>query len=118
MSQVTLGTVWHVSLPSITGRRTSCGHATSTDLGGGSEQLHDFDVERFDRSRLALEVTRCTHPTALQTQAEIDKRVWQSTRLTHSWDAGFARSIVVRTIAESLLEAVVVIEQSGLDNRR
>jgi hypothetical protein len=63
-------------------------------------------------------VTRCTDPTALQTEAEIDKRIWQSTRLTNSWDAGFARSIVVRTVAESLIDAVVVIEQSGVETLR
>jgi hypothetical protein len=30
------------------------GRATPRDLGGGSEQLHDFDVERFDGADLRL----------------------------------------------------------------
>lgn len=43
------------------------GRATPTDVGGRSEKLHDFDVERFDGTRLAVEVTRCTDPNTLQT---------------------------------------------------
>ncbi len=94
------------------------GRATPTDLGGGSEQVHDFDVERFDGSRLAVEVTRCTDPNALQTHAEIDNRVWLSASLTHNWDAGFARSMGVGIVADSLVGAVVLIEQSGLETLR
>jgi hypothetical protein len=94
------------------------GRATPTDRGGGSDQLHDFDVERFDGGRLAVKVIRCTDPSTLQTEAEIDKRVWLSTSLTHSWDAGFARSIDVTSVAKSLIDAVVQIEQSGLETIR
>jgi hypothetical protein len=90
------------------------GRATPTDPRGGTEQLHDFDVERFDGSRLAVEVTRCTEPIG----DDVDDRVWPSTRLTHVWDASFARSIVGRDVAASLVDAVVLFEQAGLETVR
>jgi hypothetical protein len=94
------------------------GRATPTDPGGGSEPLHDFDVERFDGNRLAVEVTRCTDPFTFEAQVEIDWRVWLSTGLTHSWNAGFARPIGVETIAQELVGALVLIEQAGLETLR
>jgi hypothetical protein len=94
------------------------GRATPTDPGGGSEQVHDFDVERFDGNRLAVEVTRCTDSSALQTLAEIDKRDWRSMNLKHSWNAGLARSIGVKSVVGWLVDAVVRVEQSGIETLR
>jgi hypothetical protein len=91
------------------------GRATPTDLSGRSEQLHDFDVERFDGSRFAVKVTRCTDSNAEETTSELDQRVWPSSQLLHSWDASFARSNELTMAGQSLVDAVVAIEQSGLD---
>jgi hypothetical protein len=65
-----------------------------------------------------VEVTRYTDPNAFETQAEIDWRVWLSTDLRHSWNAEFVRPIGVKSAAESLVGAVVLIEQSGLETLR
>lgn len=98
------------------------GRATPTDPGLGSEPLHDFDVELFDGNRLAVEVARCSDPNAFGAEAEIEieiaRRVWLSTRLTYSWNAGFVRPIGVTSAAESLVGAVVLIEQAGLETLR
>ncbi len=94
------------------------GRATPTDLRGGSDQLHDFDVECFDGKRLAVEVTRCTNPSTRQAQAEIDTREWRSPALTHSWYVGLAPSVRVRSVTEWLVDAVVLIEHCGLEKLR
>lgn len=91
------------------------GRATPTDPGLGSEPLHDFDVELFDGNRLAVEVARCSDPNAFGAEAEIEiaRRVWLSTRLTYSWNAGFVRPIGVTSAAESLVGAVVSLSKRG-----
>lgn len=61
------------------------GTAHQRDPGGGSTQVHDFDILLPSGGTIAVEVTRYVVPAVEQVDAEIKKRDWQVGGLKTKW---------------------------------
>lgn len=91
------------------------GEPTSVDPGGGSVQLHDFDLALPSGKVIAVEVTRHTHEATLATQSATDKQRWEYPFLGYHWHLSMTQTFNVKAAAKHLPGLMRAVESSGLE---
>ncbi|MGH9223220.1 MAG: hypothetical protein ACRD2W_05435 [Acidimicrobiales bacterium] len=85
------------------------------DPGGGSTQMHDFDVVLPGDRVVAVEVTRHTVSAENASRAETAKREWQFPALGYDWVVDMTVHHDVRHVHREFPALLAEVEAAGLD---
>lgn len=91
------------------------GVARRVDPGGGSAQLHDFDLELSDGTTVAVEVTRHNEPSSLAVLTELDKRDWHFPQLKYDWVVDMIPTYSVAKVHRDVADLLAPIESASTE---